>query len=126
MRIDLTNIGNGYALNAYEMMVLKGSHLHKGIVNANTNDFNYLIISMSVFNAIDSHPMFTPWSDAKSIEGPYYVGRLGTFECYVDLHLPPNTILMQYDKQVSRDKKIDTILNDVDVLTEVEIVIDGL
>ena len=33
---------------------------------------------------------------------------------------------MQYNKQVARDKRIDNILNDVDILTEVEIIIDGL
>jgi hypothetical protein len=129
MRIDLTSVGNGHTLSNYEMMVLKGSYIHRGVINANADtngDFNYLIISMNVFNAIDSHPMFVPWSDAKYIDGPYYVGRLGTFECYVDLYLPPNTILMQYNKQVARDKRIDNILNDVDILTEVEIIIDGL
>lgn len=129
MKIDLTNVGNGYALDNYEMTILKGSHIHKGIIKANNDtnsSFNYLMISMNVFNALDSHPMFVSWSDAKYIDGPYYVGRLGTFECYVDLYLPPNTILMQYDKQIARDNKIDNILNDVDVLNEVEIVIDGL
>ena len=127
MRIDLTNVGNGHALNSYDMMVLKGSHLHKGIVSVNSDTkFNYLIISMNVFNAIDSHPMFAPWSDDKSIDGPYYVGKLGTFECYVDLYLSPNTILMQYDKQIARDNKIDSILNDINVINEVKIVVDGL
>lgn len=129
MKINLTNVGNGYVLDNYEMMILKGSHIHKGIIKANhdtNSSFNYLVISMNVFNALDAHPMFTSWSDAKYIDGPYYVGRFGTFECYVDLYLPPNTILMQYDKQIARDNKIDNILNDVDVLNEVEIVIDGL
>jgi len=129
MNIDLTNIGNGHELNAYEMMHLKGSYLYRSLLKANNDtnsNFNYLIISMSVFNAIDSHPMFVPWSDAKYIDGSYYVGRLGAFECYVDLYLPPNDILMKYNKSVARDNVLDIILSDSKIINEAHITVDGL
>lgn len=129
MKIDISNVGNGHELSDYEMNVLKTSHLRSRLDDINYNmksEFNYLIVSMSVYNAIECNPRFKPSYTEKVFDGPHYIGMFGTFECYVDLLLPSNMVLMQYDKRIARDKKIDTILNDVDVVTEVEVTINGL
>lgn len=128
MRIDLTNVGNGHELSDYDMMHLRGSHLYSSLVKSNfdmNSNFNYLVISMLIYNAIEQHPNFKAQPVGK-IDDLCYVGFFGSFECYVDLHLPPRTIIMQYDKQVYRDNKIDSILNGVDIINKVKILVDGL
>ena len=45
-------------------------------------------------------------------DGLLYVGDLMGFRCYLDMHHPPDTITLSYDKSIMRNNKIDSILND--------------
>lgn len=129
MNINLNNVGIGHELNNYEMCVLKASHLNNHLKDINSNlgsNFNYMIIPMAVYNILDDRILkpFCPVSE--TINCPYYVGMFDSFECYVDLYMSSDTILLQYDKQKARNNKIDIILDNIESLSEVRISITGL
>jgi hypothetical protein len=74
---------------------------------------NYIIIPMSVYNILEHNDNFSPVI-YKSGDGPVLVGTIGEFKCYLDIHLPPDEILVSWDKQTARDVKINSILKGID------------
>lgn len=86
------------------------------------NRFNFIIMSMNVYNEIEKHPQFhTHWDEDYRNESVIYkVGCIGEFVCYLDLLMRDNEILLSWDKSTSRNIKIDNILDNRD-LREVRI-----
>lgn len=116
MTIDLSNVGNGHELNDYERSVLLSNHLCKEISIANSEEFNYIIVSMKIYNLLESSTVFKKErsiSPGESV-GVWHIGYLGGFNVYVDMLLDPDMILMRYDKQIMRDNKIDSILGNTE------------
>ncbi len=121
MEIDLTNVGNGHELNEYELSRLKSGHIYQKIKSINENhQFNWIIMSIAVFNILEYHDQFTgDVQDGIDKDGIYYVGVLDEFKCYVDIHSPSNLLTIKYDKQVSRDNKLKSILDGDDIVNEI-------
>jgi len=73
---------------------------------------NYIIIPMTVYNILEFNDNFLSVK-YESNDGPVLVGKIGEFECYLDIYLPPNEIIVSWDKQTSRDVKLESILNGI-------------
>ena len=73
---------------------------------------NYIIIPMTVYNILEFNDNFLSVK-YESGDGPVLVGSIGEFKCYLDIYLPPNEILVSWDKQTSRDVKLESILNGI-------------
>lgn len=118
--LDLHNLSNGFEMSQHEEKILKSSHLKSKLVENNYDSYKYLMIPVSIYNLIEVSPWFNmSMSSLKDISGPFFVGTFYNFECYVDMYLDPNTIIMKYNTVEYRDKKIDTILNDIDFVNEI-------
>ena len=74
---------------------------------------NYIIIPMTVYNILEYNDSFMSVKYESNENGPVLVGIVGEFKCYLDIHLPPNEILVSWDKQTSRDVKLESILNGI-------------
>ena len=83
-------------------------------INSQMNKkFNYLVISMSIYNIMENNMFkFKKFEDIS--DGIRKLGTIGEFEVYLDLYMPENEILISWDKQTSRDVKIDSILDGVE------------
>lgn len=129
MNVDLSKIGNGHELNGYERSVLLSGYVYNNINNVNQerrDKFNYLIVSVNVYNILENHQMFRRSESTDPIDGLYFVGKLAEFDVYADVHVDPNTVILQYDKQERRDKRIDLLLNEKDFDEEVSICFEGI
>jgi hypothetical protein len=107
MEIDLSNIQYGQIEGKYEENRLKSSNIYNNLSSFNEN-YNFIIMPMSVFNIIECDPRF------KSCEiNPTNMFKVGIFcgyDCYVDLYLTENRIILSKDLQRMRENKIDAIL----------------
>ncbi len=74
--------------------------------------YNYIIIPMTVYNIIECSDYFKSNRYDVLDNDLRKVGTIGEFECYLDIYLPPNEILISWDKSTSRDVKIESILSD--------------
>ena len=74
---------------------------------------NYIIMPMTVYNILEFNDNFLPVIYEPNENGPVLVGFIGEFECYLDIYLPPNEIIVSWDKQTSRDVKLESILNGI-------------
>ena len=74
---------------------------------------NYIIMPMTVYNILEFNDNFLPVIYEPNEKGPVLVGSIGEFKCYLDIHLPPNEILVSWDKQTARDVKLESILNGI-------------
>lgn len=116
MEIDLTDIAVGHAENYMDEYKLKSSKIFKEINFINSEmvkKYNYIIIPMSIYNIIECDDRFRP---APISEGMVLrkVGSIGDIECYLDIYLPPDRIIVSWDKQTAREVKINSILNGID------------
>jgi len=114
--IDLNDIPIGVAETQRDLLLLKSAKLYKEIKKIKS-DFNYLIISMKVFNIMEHHQYFIPCITTEK-EGFFFVGEFVEMKVYVDLLLNPNEIVLKYDKSINRDKKLDQILNESKSLSQ--------
>jgi len=116
MEIDLTDIPAGYVDNYMDEYQLKSSKLFKEInsINSKMNKkYNYIIIPMAIYNIIECDTRFKPTSISDGLD-LRKVGTIGDIECYLDIYLPPDQIIVSWDKQTARDVKIDNILSGID------------
>jgi len=114
MIIDLSNSVSMYDNYVNEYKV-KSNKLLTEINQININmitKYNYIIIPIAIYNLIEHSDYFRASEFTKNKSGLSKVGWLGEFECYLDLYLEPNHILVSWDKSTSRDMKIDRILSD--------------
>ena len=89
--------------------------------------YNYIIVSMPVYNVLDRSNGFIQDNDNGDFDDKSLrkVGKLGEFDVYLDIHLKTNTILLDWDKQTSRDVKLDALLNEYEYeKTEVYVVLN--
>lgn len=124
MEIDLRKVGMGVEMNRIEEMSLKSSHLLREINRITITleeNFNYIIIPISIYNMIENHELFISRKTEPNDESLYHVGTWLEFEVYVDMLMQPNNILMRYDKQTRRDIRISKILNDISDMEELTI-----
>jgi hypothetical protein len=124
MVIDLTKVAIGMEMSPIEEMKLKSSCLLKELHNV-TENYNYIIVPIAIYNMIENHDMFK--GELKTIydNGLYFVGNWYHFKVHVDMLMQSNQILMMYDKQTTRDIKIDKILNNIKVNEELIIEVKG-
>jgi len=115
MVIDISKEFSGYSESYKDDYKLKSDKIFNEIKNINQSmnkKYNYIIIPVSIYNIIECDDRFKPYPfdiecDLRKI------GVLGDIECYLDIHLPPDQILISWDKQTARDVKIDNILNGI-------------
>lgn len=112
---------------------LSGSDLEKSkqlvslidkISSNNSPRMNCLILSMPLLSIIEQSVDFKHiFSDGVGFLGnPLLVGHIHDIECYVDLFIPLNRMILTYDKKTVRDIKIESLTNSID--SEYEITID--
>jgi|APSaa5957512535_1039671.scaffolds.fasta_scaffold129766_2 hypothetical protein len=135
MRIDCDSLDFG--LECYdpssleERNRLKSSKLVKDLLKINNKmepRRNYMVISMNVFNLLEYHDRFEhiKLSSKKEIGPLTLVGYIGGLDCYVDLNMKHNNILLHYDKQVIRNLRLESILDDSNIIddeVEIEVII---
>ena len=115
MEIDLSRMPLGQVDSLYDLDRMKAGYIMKDINNLNDScefKYNYMIIPMSVYNILEHHPAFL----SKKIKDPepdglWNVGIIFGYECYLDMYMSPDQISVFYDKQITRDLKIDSILD---------------
>lgn len=121
--IDLTNIDPQHEDRIAD-------HIYQEVIKSNTDidvKFNYIIMSVAIFNIIECHKAFhsPPTSSVDDVlTGLTFVGILGEFNCYVDIYCPANELSVQYDKQISRNNKIESILNDLEIINSVRLMVN--
>lgn len=120
MVIDLTKVGSGMEMSRYEEMKLKSSCLLREMSRNVMENYNYIIVPIAIYNMIENHDMFQG-EYSKDDEQLYFVGNWYHFKVYVDMLMPSNQILMRYDKQTTRDIKIDKILNNIEANEELTV-----
>jgi hypothetical protein len=86
------------------------------VLKVDKKKYNYLIVPMRVYNIMQFSHLFK--SIPYDMSGLMHVGYIIDFHVYLDMYMPPDEILISYDKSVSRDNKLDSILNDEDMIKE--------
>ncbi len=115
--IDLSNIPLGQIENWSDEYRLKSGKLITSINRINIEriqekktKYNYIIIPISVYNIIECSDLFRSNKYTESENGLKKVGSVGEYEIYLNIYLPSNEIVLSWDKQTSRDIKINSIL----------------
>ena len=123
MIIDLTNIPIGVAESYRELYILKSAEMYKEL-NKMNKKHNFIIMPMSVYNIIECHQYFES-CHINDNEGIFKVGNFCGYECYVDMFIKDNSIIMSHDKQSMRENKINSILgiSDLEKYLEIKIII---
>lgn len=119
MEIDLNDIPIGIAETHRELYMLKSAKIYKEIKKMDKKH-NFIIMPMSVYNIIECHQYFEP-CHIHTPEGIFKVGIFCGYECYVDMLLTDNRIIMSKDKQAMRENKINSILGISDLEKDLEI-----
>jgi hypothetical protein len=108
MIIDLTNVPIGVAETHRDLYILKSAEMYKEL-NKMERKHNFIIMPISVYNVIECHQYFEP-CQVDIDEGIFKVGDFCGYECYVDMMITDNRIIMSKDIQSMRDNKINAIL----------------
>jgi hypothetical protein len=90
----------------------------------NDDRYNYLIIPIAVLNILDQDNRFL-YSDFKGeVVGITKIGNFMWYEVYLDILMPPDEIIVYCDRAITRNNKIDFLLNDDELLKEKRINLD--
>jgi hypothetical protein len=119
MKIDLNNIPYGQIESEYEENRLKSSTIYNSLNKLNEN-YNFIIMPMSVFNILECDLRFS----SCEIENPTGIFKVGIFcgyDCYVDLYLTDNRIILSKDLQRMRENKINAILGTDELIKDLNI-----
>jgi hypothetical protein len=108
MIIDLTNVPIGVAESHRDLYTLKSAEMYKEL-NKMERKHNFIIMPISVYNVIECHQYFEP-CNVNINEGIFKVGDFCGYECYIDMMITDNRIIMSKDIQSMRDNKINAIL----------------
>lgn len=115
--IDLSKIPLGHSENYLDEYKLKSGRLITSINKINIErifqkktKYNYIIIPISIYNIIECSDLFRAYKYSETEDGLKKVGSVGEYEIYLDIYLPSNEIVLSWDKQTSRDIKINSIL----------------
>lgn len=115
MEIDLSRMPLGQVDSLYDLDRMKAGYIMKDINKLNESceiKYNYMIIPMSVYNILEHHPAFLSRKIESELDGLWNVGTIFGYECYLDMLMPTDQISVYYNKQIARDLKIDSILED--------------
>ena len=127
MEIDLSRMPLGQVDSLYDLDRMKAGYIMKDINNLNDSceiKYNYMIIPMFVYNILEHHPSFLSKKIKDSDpDGLWNVGKIFGYECYLDMYMSPDQISVFYDKQITRDLKIDSILDGRVIPDKVDITI---
>lgn len=127
MEIDLSRMPLGQVDSLYDLDRMKAGYIMKDINNLNNSceiKYNYMIIPMHVYNILEHHPSFLSKKIKDSEpDGLWNVGSIFGYECYLDMYMSPDQISVFYDKQITRDLKIDSILDGRVIPDKVDITI---
>lgn len=80
--------------------------------------YNYIIIPISIYNIIEQSDLFLASREEKMEDGLIKVGTIGDFKCYLDIYSPSNKIEVYWDKEILRELRINSILNNTDYKEE--------
>jgi len=119
MEINLNNIRYGQIENDYDMNRLKSSNIYNSVNKLNDN-YNFIIMPMSVFNIIECDSRFS----SCKIDNPTGIFKVGVwcgYDCYVDLYLTENKIILSKDLQRMRENKINAILGTDELIKDLNI-----
>ena len=119
MKIDLNNISYGQIESENDMNRLKSSTIYNSVNRLNDN-YNFIIMPMSVFNILECDIRFS----SCEINNPIGIFQVGTFcgyDCYVDLYLTDNRIVLSKDLQRMRENKINAILGTDELIKDLNI-----
>lgn len=87
-----------------------------GVKKVVEKEHNYLIVPMRVYNIIQFSNCFK--SIPYDLSGLMHVGYLLDFHVYLDMYTPSDEIRISYDKSISRDNKLNSILNGKEMIKE--------
>ena len=87
-------------------------------VMKNEDKFNYIIISMHVYNALTMSHEFQSYFGMDEIDGITEVGTFNGYKVFLDMYQKPDEILLSCDVASSRDYKIDQILEGTEFIKE--------
>ena len=119
MKIDLNNIPYGQIESEYEENRLKSSTIYNSLNKLNEN-YNFIIMPMSVFNILECDPRFSS-CEIDNPTGIFKVGIFCGYDCYVDLYLTDNRIILSKDLQRMRENKINAILGTDELIKDLNI-----
>jgi hypothetical protein len=119
MEIDLNKITYGRIESEYDMNRLKSSTIYNSLNRLNEN-YNFIIMPMSVFNILECDPRFSS-CEINNPTGIFKVGIFCGYDCYVDLYLTDNRIILSKDLQRMRENKINAILGTDELIKDLNI-----
>ena len=109
MKIDISSIDD-------DDYYFKSMHLMDKIDFHNYEKYNHIIMPMSVYNILSGHPSWEgEFYNIDINTACIYVGKIFEYECYLDILMPHDIILLKYNKKIERDNKLESILNGTDL-----------
>jgi hypothetical protein len=87
-------------------------------VMKNEDKFNYIIISMHVYNALTMSHEFQSYFGMDEIDGITEVGTFNGYKVFLDMYQKPDEILLSCDIASSRNYKIEQILEGTEFIKE--------
>lgn len=116
----------GFIQTPYEMLKIKSNKLMKEInLQKIKTEQNFMIVSVSIYNLLESNDSFK-FSKIENLmeeDTLRHMGSICDIEVYLDLFAPPDTIVLKYDKAITRDNRIEYILNGDELKQEIEITV---
>jgi hypothetical protein len=116
MIIDLSSIIENNYIESYK----KKSKIITEKLKKYNNGY-ILIVPINIFNILQMDDRFIDYEPdiaVAFVTGIYKVGEICGFECYVDIFIKSDEILITYDKLTMRDNKIDYLLNNNNLIEE--------
>ncbi len=120
MTIDLTKIPIGISFSERDINRLKSGLIQRSIFNMKEK-YNFIIMPISVYNIIENHQKFESCHVDITDNGVFKVGNFCGYDCYVDMMILDNRIILSKDLQSMRDNKINSILGISSLVKDLEI-----
>lgn len=86
--------------------------------------YNVMIIPMSIYNIIENDLRFLP-KFVPSMDDLRFVGSIYDINVFLDFMLPPDKVVLKFDKMESREKKIESLFGETLFPLEREITVLG-
>lgn len=88
--------------------------------------YNIMIIPMSIYNIIENDLRFhISKLDDPSMDDLRFLGSIYDINVFLDFMLPPEKIVLKFDKMESREKKIESLFGETLFPLEKEIIVLG-
>ena len=88
------------------------------VMKQESDRFNYIIVSMHVYNALCMSHAFNSYFGIEEIDGITEVGTFNGYKVFLDMYQKPDEILLSCDLASSRDYKINQILEGTEFIKE--------